>query len=131
MSAFDVMKQLNEKVFRDKTTTIAGIDITLRNISSQQETDIYKLIGDMKGTEFFTILKVKTLVQAIVKMNDEGFGDSEDELKAKEEVINNWPSTLVDQLYKVYSELCTEIDVDLGFIKPEEEDKENTDEEQA
>lgn len=128
-TALEIMKKIVEISYKEKTTKVSDFEITLRNISSKQEADIYEFVGDMTGTAFFTVLKAKTLSYAIVKMNNEVFEDSEEVLKIKEEIIKTWPSTLIDELYKVYSELCNEIDTELGFVKPEEDD--NTDEDKT
>ena len=127
--ALDLMKKLGEKTFKEKSTMISDVKITLRNISSKYESEIYEAVGDMKGTAFFNLLKVKTLVKSIVMINDEKFENSEEEELKKEEILKSLPSTVIDELYKVYSDLCNEIDIELGFAKPEPEASEDDTEE--
>jgi len=132
MSALELMKTLGSIAYKEKKTKVGEFEITLRNISSKIETDIYEEVGNMKGTTFFHILKCKTLAQAIVAINEIQF--SEEDVIKKEEIINSWPSTVIDELYQVYSNLSNEIDAALGFVK--EEDKkpeidENSEEEKS
>jgi len=124
--ALKIMSTLKEKVFKEKTKKILDFEITLVNLSAKEDAEVFEMISDMKGTEFFHVLKLQTLARSIVAVNGTRFekADNKELIESKINILLSWPSTIIDELYQVYSDLINEIDDELGFPKKEDENLE-------
>jgi len=150
--ALEMMKQVITAVYKEKSRKIGEFEITLKNLSAKEEAEVYVAVGNLKGTEFFHVLKVQTLAKSMVAIKKDGveqrfeidgvkidkeMTDEErdqylsDVGKREKEILNEkmsililWPATVIDELYKVYSDLSNEIDKELGFDKKEDESDE-------
>jgi hypothetical protein len=125
--ALKIMGAFSKKVFKEKTKNILDFEITLVNLSAKEDAEVFEMISDMKGTEFFHVLKLQTLARSIIAVNGTRFektDNNKEVLESKIEILLSWPSTIIDELYQVYSDLINEIDVELGFPKKEDENLE-------
>jgi hypothetical protein len=126
MDFLDLMKEITKKSYKEKSKQIGTINVVLRNLSAKEEADVYTSVNNLKGTEFFYILKIQTLAKSIIAIKtEEGEEKRFDnpDIEKKLEILATWPTSVMDELYRVYSDLSNEIDKELGF-DVEEKDKE-------
>ena len=128
MEFLDLMKEITSSSYKEKTKKIGKMDIVLRNLSAKEEAEVYTTVGNLKGTEFFYVLKLQTLARAMVAIKKEDEEEKRfekedlDAINSKIENMTQWPATIIDELYKAYSDLSNEIDKELGFETTEDKD---------
>ena len=66
----------------------------------------------------YQLLKIQTLARCIIAIQPEGGEEKRFDsnlIDEKIDILTTWPTSVMDELYKVYSELSNEIDKELGF----------------
>jgi len=131
LDGISLLKELGQTGHKEQEFDITKeFKITLRTLTSQEETSVYSSLEGLKGVEFLNRNKIETLARSIVKINEIKF-DINDDLKAadnekaneskikkaiskrKQEmidkkieiIIESWPSSIVDSIFTKYASL--------------------------
>jgi len=153
--AIQLLKDLGKTGYKEKVINIAdGFSITLKTLTSREDTDVFNVLDGLKGSEFFHNHKVHTLARCVIQINEFRF-DIESDLKVKEtketseaksltedekekiikkaiekrkeemiaekvKIISDWPSRIIDELYKGYSILVGNAETEVSDDELEE-----------
>ena len=125
MEFLELMKEITKQSYKEKSKLRGTNTIVLRNLSAKEEADVYTSVNNLKGTEFFYILKIQTLAKSIIAIKTEDGEEKrfdDPDIGKKLEILATWPTSVMDELYRVYSDLSNEIDKELGFDVTEDKE---------
>jgi len=146
-SAVELLEDLGKLGYAEKTVEVTkDIKVTLKTLTATEEADVFGSLKGLEGIQFFNKNKIHTLARSIVKINDIDFNidpkikkieapeDMDEQTKEKliseslenkkqeitdkkVEIISSWSGTIIDELYKVFSELVEIEEKRYQFIK--------------